>query len=178
MLDNGFFHADPHAGNLLALSSGKLCYLDFGMVSYVEPSQRYSIIEAVVHLVNRDFKSLTELYRRMGFIPQDVDAAPIVNALQDALPDVLNAPVGQLNFKNVISRLGDVMFNFPFSLPPFYIAIIRCLGVLEGVAIEVDKEFRIINRAYPYIAARLLTDPSSELQAASQQLLFQNGLVF
>lgn len=70
MLENGFFHADPHAGNLLAMKDGKLCYLDFGMVSYVEASQRYSIIEAVVHLVNRDFRALTELYKRMGFIPK------------------------------------------------------------------------------------------------------------
>lgn len=44
---------DPHAGNLLATPDGKLCYLDFGMVSYVEPGQRYSIIEAIVHMVNR-----------------------------------------------------------------------------------------------------------------------------
>lgn len=49
---NGFFHADPHAGNLLATADGKLCYLDFGMMSYVESNQRYSIIEAVIHLVS------------------------------------------------------------------------------------------------------------------------------
>ena len=78
MLENGFFHADPHAGNLIAMESGKLCYLDFGMVSYVEASQRYSIIEAVVHLVNRDFAALTNLYKRMGFIPSSVDPAPII----------------------------------------------------------------------------------------------------
>lgn len=172
MLENGFFHADPHAGNLLAMSNGKLCYLDFGMVSYVESSQRYSIIEAVVHMVNRDFVALTELYRRMGFIPQDVDTKPIIQALEKALPDVLNAPVGDFNFKNVISKLGDVMYKFPFSLPPFYIAIIRCLGVLEGLAIQIDSNFRIISDAYPYIASKLLTDPSPELQAALQQLLF------
>eukprot|EP01040_Poterioochromonas_malhamensis_P004059 gene4059-4343_t len=175
MLDNGFFHADPHAGNLLAMANGKLCYLDFGMVSYVEASQRYSIIEAVVHMVNRDFNALAELYRRMGFIPSDVNTAPIVDALEKALPDVLNAPVGDFNFKNVINKLGDVMYKFPFSLPPFYIAIIRCLGVLEGLAIQVDSNFRIINDAYPYIASRLLTDPSDELQAALQQLLFKDG---
>lgn len=175
MLENGFFHADPHAGNLLAMSSGKLCYLDFGMVSYVEASQRYSIIEAVVHLVNRDFASLAELYKRMGFIPRDVDSSPIIEALQLALPDVLNAPVGELNFKNVISKLGDVMYKFPFSLPPFYIAIIRCLGVLEGVAIQVDQDFRIISDAYPYIASRLLSDPSKELRSALLQLLFREG---
>lgn len=157
------------------MPSGKLCFLDFGMVSYVEAPQRYSIIEAVVHLVNRDFVSLTELYRRMGFIPADVDTAPIILALEAALPDVLNATVEELNIKNVINKLGDVMFKFPFSLPPFYTAIIRCLGVLEGVAIQVDKDFRIIEDAYPYIASRLLTDPSTELQAALQQLLFRDG---
>jgi len=146
-----------------------------GDVLAVEASQRYSIIEAIVHMVNRDFESLAELYRRMGFIPRDVDISPIVQALEDALPDVLNSAVGDFNFKSVVSKLGDVMYKFPFSLPPFYIAIIRCLGVLEGLAIQVDDEFRIISDAYPYIASRLLTDPSEELQAALKQLLFQAG---
>ena len=60
MLDSGFFHADPHAGNLLATDDGRLCYLDFGMMSYLEERQRVSIIEAVVHLVNRDFEALAD----------------------------------------------------------------------------------------------------------------------
>lgn len=64
------------------MPSGKLCYLDFGMVSYVEPAQRYSIIQAVVHLINRDFVELATLYRKMGFIPADVDPAPIIVALE------------------------------------------------------------------------------------------------
>ena len=64
------------------MPSGQLCYLDFGMVSYVEPAQRYSIIEAVVHMVNRDFVALALLYKRMGFIPQDVDTEPIITALE------------------------------------------------------------------------------------------------
>ena len=49
MLENGFFHADPHAGNLIAMKSGKLCYLDFGMVSYVESSQRFELINSFIH---------------------------------------------------------------------------------------------------------------------------------
>eukprot|EP00903_Cladosiphon_okamuranus_P022275 g20481.t1 len=175
MLENGFFHADPHAGNLLALPNGKLCYLDFGMVSYVEAGQRYGIIEAVIHLVNRDFVALADLYKRLGFIPQEQDPAPIVAALAKALPDVLNASVAELNFKNVVNQLGDVMYTFPFSLPPYYIAIIRCLGVLEGVALQVDRESRILSDAYPYIASRLLTDSAPELQGALQQLLFKDG---
>ena len=92
MLDSGFFHADPHAGNLLATDDGRLCYLDFGMMSYLEERQRVSIIEAVVHLVNRDFEALADLYVRMGFIKAGTDVKPIVRGLQDALPDVLDAP--------------------------------------------------------------------------------------
>jgi len=175
MLENGFFHADPHAGNFLATPNGKLCYLDFGMMSYVEAKQRYGIIEAVVHLVNRDFVSLTQLYVRLGFIAPDVDPKPIIIALERALPNVLTASVGELNFKNVISKLGNIFYEFPFSLPPYYISIIRCLGVLEGLAIQVDPEFKIINRAYPYIASRLLTDSSSELQNALKQLILKDG---
>mmetsp|Transcript_21397 Transcript_21397/g.67123 ORF Transcript_21397/g.67123 Transcript_21397/m.67123 type:complete len:788 (-) Transcript_21397:199-2562(-) len=175
MLESGFFHADPHAGNLLATRDGQLCYLDFGMMSYLEESQRLSIIEAVVHLVNRDFEALAKLYVRMGFIADDVDVRPIVDGLAAALPDVLDASVAELNVGNVVARLGDVMYTFPFRLPPYYVAIIRCLGVLEGVAIQVDPDFQIISDAYPYIASRLLTDPSPDLRRALSGLLFKDA---
>lgn len=62
---------------------------------------------------------------------------PIEVALEKALPDVLNSEISEVNFKNVVNKLGDIMYKFPFSLPPFYISIIRCLGVLEGLALQV-----------------------------------------
>lgn len=175
MLENGYFHADTHLGNLLARPNGNLCYLDFGMMSEVEPAQRYGIIEAVVHLVNRDFEALARLYVRLGFLPPDINLDPIIEAFNIALPDVLGASVGELNFKSVIDKLGTVMFDYPFTLPAYYTAIIRCLGVLEGVAIQVDPNFKILNEAYPYIASKLLTDPAPELQDALQSLLFDRG---
>lgn len=175
MLENGYFHADTHLGNLLATPKGNLCYLDFGMMSEVEPSQRYGIIEAVVHMVNRDFHALANLYVRLGFLPPETNLEPIIEALNDALPDVLGASVGELNFKSVIDKLGSVMYKYPFRLPAYYTAIIRCLGVLEGVAIQVDPNFKILNESYPYIASRLLTDPAPELQEALQCLLFDEG---
>lgn len=175
MLENGYFHADTHLGNLLASPNGNLCYLDFGMMSEVEPAQRYGIIEAVVHMVNRDFAALAKLYVRLGFLPPETNLDPIIEALNTALPDVLGASVGELNFKSVIDKLGSVMFEYPFTLPAYYTAIIRCLGVLEGVAIQVDPDFKILNEAYPYIASLLLTDPAPELQEALQCLLFDQG---
>jgi predicted unusual protein kinase regulating ubiquinone biosynthesis (AarF/ABC1/UbiB family) len=148
ILDNGFFHADPHAGNLLACPDGRLCFLDFGMMSYAGRAQRNGFLLAVVHIVNRDWSELVRVYQKLGFIPLDTDVKPIEIALEKALPDVLNAEISELNFKNVVNKLGDIMYKFPFSLPPFYIAIIRCLGVLEGLAIQVRSSNRLYFRLF------------------------------
>lgn len=102
------FPLDPHAGNLLACPDGRLCYLDFGMMSYAAANQRNGFLLAVVHIVNRDWPALVRLYRELGFIPQGTDLRPIEAALENALPDVLNADITELNFKNVINKLGDV----------------------------------------------------------------------
>lgn len=178
ILENGFFHADPHAGNLLACPDGRLCYLDFGMMSYADRSQRNGFLLAVVHIVNRDWGQLAQLYVKLGFIPEGTDLKPIEDALEAALPDVLNSQVGELNFKNVVGKLGDIMYTFPFSLPPFYISIIRCLGVLEGLAIQVDPQAQIISEAYPYVASRVLTDSQDDLQEALRRLaLDSNGSI-
>lgn len=65
---------------------------------------------AVVHIVNRDWSELAKLYVRLGFIPEGTDLLPIEIALEDALPDILNADISSLNFKNVINELGDIMY--------------------------------------------------------------------
>ena len=170
ILENGFFHADPHAGNLLACPDGRLCYLDFGMMSYAANDQRNGFLLAVVHIVNRDWEELVKVYRRLGFIPEGTDLRPIEEALERAMPDVLNADITELNMKNIFNKLGDIMYTYPFSLPPFYIAIIRCLGVLEGLALQVDPTARVLSDSYPYVASRVLTDPQPELQEALRRL--------
>lgn len=142
-------------------------------MSYADVAQRNGFLLAVVHIVNRDWSELVRVYQRLGFIPLDTDARPIELALEQALPDVLSADISELNFKNVVGKLGDIMYKFPFSLPPFYISIIRCLGVLEGLAIQVDPKSRIISEAYPYVANRVLTDDSQEeLREALRRLIF------
>jgi len=167
---SGFFHADPHAGNLLVVPDGRLCYLDFGMMSYAEADQRNGFLLAVVHIVNRDWDELVRMYQRLGFIPDGTNLKPISIALENSMPDALNSDISELNFKNLVGKLGDIMYTYPFTLPPFYISIIRCLGVLEGLAIQVDPQARIISEAYPYVASRVLTDPQDELQEALRRL--------
>ena len=131
MLANGYFHADPHAGNLLVTDRGTLVYIDFGMMSVLAPAQRAGIVEAVVHMVNRDFRALSELYKEL--LTGRARRRAHRRGLNAAL-DVLNASIATQH-PSVVEKLGDVMYTYP-ALPPFYTSIIRCLGVLEGVALR------------------------------------------
>jgi predicted unusual protein kinase regulating ubiquinone biosynthesis (AarF/ABC1/UbiB family) len=174
LLENGFFHADPHPGNLLATPEGKLAYLDFGMMSEVTPSQRYGLIEAVVHLVNRDFEGLANDYVNLGFLGADTDLTPIIPALAFVFNDALGATVAEINIKTITDKLSGLMYDYPFQVPAFFALIIRSLVTLEGIAINVDPEFKVLSKAYPYVAKRLLTDPAPELRASLRDLLFKD----
>jgi predicted unusual protein kinase regulating ubiquinone biosynthesis (AarF/ABC1/UbiB family) len=178
LLEHGFFHADPHPGNLLATPEGKLAYLDFGMMSQVKPYQRYGLVEAIVHLVNRDFDGLAQDYVKLEFLTPDVDLTPII----PAFADVFNRSFGEtgtnvadLDFKSVTDQLSGVMYEFPFQVPAYYALIIRSLVTLEGIAISVDPDFKVLSKAYPYVAKRLLTDPAPDLRNSLKELLFKDG---
>jgi predicted unusual protein kinase regulating ubiquinone biosynthesis (AarF/ABC1/UbiB family) len=175
LLEHGFFHADPHPGNLLATPDGKLAYLDFGMMSRIQPYQRYGLIEAVVHLVNRDFEALARDYVQLEFLTPDTDLRPIVPALSNVFGNALGASVAELNFKSITDQMSAMMYEFPFRVPAYYALIIRSLVTLEGIAISIDPNFKVLSKAYPYIAKRLLTDPSPQLRASLRDLLFKEG---
>ncbi|MBO9999217.1 MAG: AarF/ABC1/UbiB kinase family protein [Cyanobacteria bacterium SID2] len=175
LLEHGFFHADPHPGNLLAMPDGRLAYLDFGMMSEVKTYQRYGLIEAVVHLVNRDFDGLAQDYVKLEFLTPETDLSPIIPALAAVFNDALGASVAELNFKSITDQLSALMYEYPFRVPAYYALIIRSLVTLEGIAINVDPNFKVLSKAYPYIAKRLLTDSAPELRSSLRELLFKEG---
>ncbi|WP_373478902.1 ABC1 kinase family protein [Geminocystis sp.] len=175
LLEHGFFHADPHPGNLLAMPDGRLAYLDFGMMSTILPYQRYGLIEAVVHLVNRDFESLAQDYVKLDFLTPETDLTPIIPALSNVFNNALGASVAELNFKKITDEMSAMMYEFPFRVPAYYALIIRSMVTLEGIAINIDPNFKVLSKAYPYVAKRLLTDQSQELRNSLKDLLFKDG---
>ena len=172
LLEHGFFHADPHPGNLLALADGRLAYLDFGMMSEVTRASRTGLIQAVVHLVNRNFDSLSKDFVSLGFLAEEVDLRPIVPAFEEVFGKALEAGVSRMDFKVVTDDLSGVMYRFPFRVPPYYALIIRSLVTLEGIALSVDRNFKILGAAYPYFARRLLEDADPDLRQSLREMLF------
>ncbi|MBD2593598.1 AarF/ABC1/UbiB kinase family protein [Nostoc spongiaeforme FACHB-130] len=175
LLEHGFFHADPHPGNLLATPDGKLAYLDFGMMSEIQPPQRYGLIEAIVHVVNRDFEGLAQDYVKLDFLTPDTDLTPIIPAFSRVFADAQGASVAELNIKSITDELSALMYEYPFRVPPYYALIIRSLVTLEGIAIFIDPNFKVLSEAYPYVSKRLLTDPAPQLRTSLRDLLFKEG---
>ncbi len=132
-------------------------------------------IEAVVHMVNRDFEGLANDYVHLEFLTPDTDLTPIIPALSAVFSNALGASVAELNFKSITDEFSALMYEYPFRVPAYYALIIRSLVTLEGIAINVDPEFKVLSKAYPYIAKRLLTDPAPQLRSSLQDLLFKEG---
>jgi predicted unusual protein kinase regulating ubiquinone biosynthesis (AarF/ABC1/UbiB family) len=177
LLEFGYFHADPHPGNLFALpgrsgAMGHVGYVDFGMMDSISDADRLTLTGAVVHLINRDFQSLAHDFIALGFLHPDADLEPIVPALESVLGGALGENVGDFNFKAVTDRFSELMFDYPFRVPARFALIIRAVVSQEGLAMRLDPSFRILQVAYPYVARRLLAGDTAELREKLLEVLF------
>lgn len=173
LLDTGFFHADPHPGNMLRTPDGKLVILDFGLMTKITDNQKYGMIEAIAHLIHRDYDLIGEDFVNLEFIPEGVDVKPIVPALARVFEAALaGGGAKSINFQELASDLAEITFKFPFRIPPYFALIIRAISVLEGIALVGNPEFAIIDEAYPYISKRLMTDDSPRLRAAFRYMVY------
>ena len=177
LLEFGYFHADPHPGNLFALQGrsgdlGHVGYVDFGMMDSISDSDRLTLTGAVVHLINRDFAGLAKDFQSLGFLSPSADLTPIVPALEEVLGGSLGDSVGSFNFKAITDRFSELMFDYPFRVPARFALIIRAVVSQEGLALRLDPNFRIIAVAYPYVARRLLAGDTREMRDKLLEVIF------
>ena len=177
LLEFGYFHADPHPGNLFALPGktgalGHVAYVDFGMMDSISNSDRLTLTGAVVHLINRDFEGLAQDFVDLGLLNTKTDLTPIIPALEEVLGGALGENVGSFNFKAITDRFSELMYAYPFRVPARFALIIRAVVSQEGLAMRLDPSFRIINVAYPYVARRLLAGDTAEMREKLMEVLF------
>ena len=177
LLEFGYFHADPHPGNLFALPGktgalGHLAYVDFGMMDSLSNADRLTLTGAVVHLINRDFAGLAQDFVDLGFLNPKTELTPIIPALEEVLGGALGDNVGSFNFKAITDRFSELMYAYPFRVPARFALIIRAVVSQEGLAMRLDPSFRIIRVAYPYVARRLLAGDTAEMREKLLEVLF------
>ncbi|MBG1267633.1 ABC1 kinase family protein [Nostoc sp. WHI] len=175
LLEHGFFHADPHPGNLFAVPDGRMAYIDFGMMDQLEETTKETLVDALVHLVNKDFTDLAEDFVKLGFLTPDTDICPIVPALEAVLGNAIGKNVKNFNFKTITDEFSELMYEYPFRVPAKFALIIRSLVTQEGIALSLNPDFKIVEVGYPYIARQLLTGESPQLRRRLLNVLFKDG---
>lgn len=185
LLEHGFFHADPHPGNLFAVASpstngkqpvtAQMAYIDFGMMDQLDEGGKENLVDAIVHLINKDYIELAKDFVKLGFLTPDVDILPIVPALESVLGNIIGESVRDFNFKTITDQFSTLMYDYPFRIPAKFALIIRSLVTQEGLALTLNPNFRIVEVAYPYIARRLLTGESAQLRRRLIEVLFKDG---
>eukprot|EP00238_Polyblepharides_amylifera_P010250 CAMPEP_0196600754 /NCGR_PEP_ID=MMETSP1081-20130531/95554_1 /TAXON_ID=36882 /ORGANISM="Pyramimonas amylifera, Strain CCMP720" /LENGTH=517 /DNA_ID=CAMNT_0041926607 /DNA_START=363 /DNA_END=1916 /DNA_ORIENTATION=+ len=179
LLDLGYFHSDPHPGNLLVTPAGKLALIDFGLCAHVAQPDSDAITRALVHLMQGDVPALLQDAITLGFLHKDVDTERILPELSavfaqgQAIATQMEAqgPQGRpqystqrrrKQFKAISNELNQIFFDHPFQVPEYFALITRALIVLEGIAVSGDPDFDLFQASYPFAMKRAVVLFGSE----------------
>src|SRR5215203_4675778 len=168
LLEGGFFHADPHPGNLLVMDSGHLAFFDFGMVGRITPTLQTQMIDAFFHVVGRDVRGLGQDIINLNFLKPGVDPETVRPVVESLFTHYLNLKLGDVNFKELTYDLAEVIYEYPFRLPSNFTYIMRALMTLEGIGVVTDPGFSFFETAKPYAREFMLRREGKALR----QLIF------
>jgi predicted unusual protein kinase regulating ubiquinone biosynthesis (AarF/ABC1/UbiB family) len=150
LLEDGFFHADPHPGNLLVMPDGRLAFFDFGMVGRITPELQAKMIDAFFHVVGKDPAGIAQDLIDLDFLKPGTNTKIVRPVVEKMFEFHLNLKLKDVNFKELTYDLADVMYDYPFRLPSNFTYIMRALMTLEGIGIITDPEFNFFETAKPY----------------------------
>ncbi len=161
LVEYGFFHADPHPGNLAIGFDGSLIYYDFGMMGAISDQLRKRIGSMVRAAALRDASGLVKELQIAGIISSDIDIGPVRRFVRIMLKEALTPPFSQNIFEKLSSDLYDLVYDKPFKLPVELIFVFRALSTFEGVGRSLDPSFNLISIAKPYLIPLMTSNNSN-----------------
>jgi len=155
MLVDGFFHADPHPGNLLVQDDGTLVVLDFGMVVRVDRDLRRDLARTAFAGIRQDADALVEGFYKLGVLAPEADRAT-ARALVGALLDIAHAADTSSTdrMQLVADRVMATLYDFPVTLPSDLVYFARTAALIEGLGARYDRRFNAVTFAAP-VALRM-----------------------
>ncbi len=154
ILEDGFFHADPHAGNIFAMPSGKIGFMDFGIVGRVSLELRETMANTFLALINKDFDSLVDQYIELGLVPEHVDLDAFRREFKADLWEFLEPLYGmtikEINFAEYLDIVTHLAIKHKMKIPSDLLLINKAMLILENIGRELDPDFDFISVAEPY----------------------------
>ncbi len=151
LVNYGFFHADPHPGNLAVSSEGKLIFYDFGMMGNISNNLQTRLGGMVKAAALRDASSLVSQLQQAGLISKDIDVGPVRRLVRLMLKEALTPPFSPNIIEKLSGDLYELVYETPFQLPVDLIFVMRALSTFEGVGRMLDPGFNLVSVTKPYL---------------------------
>ncbi len=175
LLEDGFFHADPHPGNLLVMQDGRLAFFDFGMVGRITPELQAKMIDAFFHVVGKDVDGIAQDLIDLDFLKPGSDPEKVRPVVRNMFKFHLDLKLKDVNFKELTYDLAEVMYDYPFRLPANFTYIMRALMTLEGIGIIIDPDFNFFETAKPYAKEFMLKREGNDFRRIFVNKLLGRG---
>src|SRR3990172_8986183 len=154
IFEDGFFHADPHPGNIFALKDGRIGLIDFGMVGSLSADLMESIADTMLAFVRQDFDGLVDQYEKLGLATGEVDYERFRRAfradLMDLLSPLYSLTIGEIDFAELMENMSLLAIKHGLKVPRELILVDKTLLFLEHLTRKLDPEFKIMDVAKPY----------------------------
>ncbi|MEH2277272.1 MAG: AarF/ABC1/UbiB kinase family protein [Nostoc sp.] len=157
LLNSGFFHADPHPGNIAISASGALIFYDFGMMGRIKSNIRQGLMETLFGIAQKDGDRVVQSLINLGAIAPTDDMGPVRRSVQYMLDHFMDKPFENQSVAAISDDLYEIAYNQPFRFPATFTFVMRAFSTLEGVGKGLDPEFNFMEVAQPY-AMQLITD--------------------
>ncbi|BAY27594.1 hypothetical protein NIES2100_74190 [Calothrix sp. NIES-2100] len=157
LLNNGFFHADPHPGNIAVSADGNLIFYDFGMMGRIKSNIREGLMETLFGIAQKDGDRVVQSLIDLGAIAPVDDMGPVRRSVQYMLDNFMDKPFENQSVAAISDDLYEIAYNQPFRFPATFTFVMRAFSTLEGVGKGLDPEFNFMEVAKPY-AMQLMTN--------------------
>ncbi len=157
LLNSGFFHADPHPGNIAISASGALIFYDFGMMGRIKSNVREGLMQTLFGIAQKDGDRVVQSLIDLGAIAPTDDMGPVRRSVQYMLDNFMDKPFENQSVAAISDDLYEIAYNQPFRFPATFTFVMRAFSTLEGVGKGLDPEFNFMEVAKPY-AMQLMTD--------------------
>lgn len=153
IFEDGFFHGDPHPGNIL-ISRGKLCFLDFGIMGHINHSMKKWLNSAIISIATRDKERLVNCILSIGIKKGKVNKLDLYDAISYMFDTYLETSIKNIKISVLMQEIWHITIKNNIQLPKELVSLIRSLIILEGVVSELDPELEIVNVIVSFIRSK------------------------
>ena len=171
---DGFFHGDPHPGNIFILDNNKIAFLDFGMVGRIDEETKAQITGILTAFVERDASEMAEVFIVMGVV-EEADVKKLKLDFTDLIERYYEIPLKKLSLDQVLTDIVDIVSKNKIRIPPDLFLLAKALITIEGIGRRLDPEFNMTAQIKPFVE-KLARQKYNPKRIAKEIRRFAKGL--